>query len=1228
MAVMDNHQDVVQFNCNGIRGNRIHIQQIIIKYTPKFILLQELRINKTDKISFKGYVFISKFIDDVSRSKPSVGILIKEGIIFSIINTPDDICVIGIDTFNFCPISLYSFYDNHRIGKLSENNLMDIVKAGKYKSLIMGDFNVKNALWDKNVNSTWNDKRTSELLNFIANSDFVVLNDGTPTRISPVFNTNNSALDLTLIHKDLSVDFIWKVANSTFGSDHIPTLLTSVGLNLNPHEHTIWDLKSTDWNAFNDFCRLELIQDEVNIDVMDKIIHDQIYNGLINSSHAFFSPNNKKRVPPWWDSELKELKVQKNKYLNDYIRDQSKENLIRLKKFTALYKRALKSKKDLSWVNFIDGMNDEEMDAGMLWKRIKAVNGKNYDKKIINMFGDNGQVIDDPVILVNMLADHYREVSDFNSLSASEMTRFNSLKDKIVLPQNRLVNKFPLLDDDFSMEEMLYVLSNSKSNSAPGPDGFKYMIYKHLNSRNLNFLLLFFNRIWSLGVRPAGWNKSNVIPVPKNPVVENPSQTRPINLINDIVKLMDKMVNVRLMYTLERENFIDGNQFGFRKNRRTIDSLMKLNNYVIKSLESNHVQLISFDIKKAFDKIWPSAILQKFQEFEIGGRMFEFIESFLQSRRSTVINGDFVSTEFFTNIGVPQGSPLSSTLFLIAFQNIIDELASIDVPVEFAAYADDLFIYCNDSSNMVNTKNLQKCINKISKVGLKVGLEFSKEKTKSLHICTKQNCNQISNKLYGTPIPKVDTLKLLGLTIQRKFKFGKHISILQSRLMKDLQVLKVISSTKYGLNQHLLRRIIIALSVSKVRYCIEIYGHCAAYLIKKIDVILDKMKRLMLGSFVTTPLVTLAIQSGIPKVADIASRCNVLCSIKMERSTYSQNSNSNNHIRLVNEILVSSGLFKVEVVKNLTLVSPQKSISLQVFPNIFKKKKADIDRNEVNSVLEEFVKVQGIVVSLFTDGSKMVNGTGYAVTSENQDFEVKKMHPDSSVFSAEAYAVLRAVQILQSLDPFNSVKFAIFTDSMSTISELKSTKRVKNEVVSVIKKLLTPNIVIAWVPSHFGIAGNEFADKKAREISESHAVSSNFLSTSDAVSTIKNHHNMLIQRQWDLQVDNKLFNVNPSANYVSFNNGIPRKFEWIFNRLRSGHTNMTHCFKITKTDEPSCKYCNSLLSIAHIFECMDPTAINNRNLSGLLNWRKDLFDDSKSQDIIDFLKRENYFLLI
>lgn len=140
------------------------------------------------------------------------------------------------------------------------------------------------------------------------------------------------------------------------------------------------------------------------------------------------------------------------------------------------------------------------------------------------------------------------------------------------------------MDADITREELEAAIKNTK-NTAPGPDDFKYEIFKKLNSCNLTFLLKFYNIIWRSNSRPLSWNTSKVIPVPKTSDVVTPKDTRPINLINTKTKLFDKIVNNRLIYILENNKLLDAQQYGFRKNRQTLSSMLILNTDIIKAFE-------------------------------------------------------------------------------------------------------------------------------------------------------------------------------------------------------------------------------------------------------------------------------------------------------------------------------------------------------------------------------------------------------------------------------------------------------------------------------------------------------------------------------------------------------------------------------------------------------------------------------------------------------------------
>ena len=99
----------------------------------------------------------------------------------------------------------------------------------------------------------------------------------------------------------------------------------------------------------------------------------------------------------------------------------------------------------------------------------------------------------------------------------------------------------------FSLEELVASLSTT-NNTAPGPDQISYDILRHLPRESLTVLLTIFNGIWTTQTFPESWRLATVIPIPKpGKDHTNASNYRPISLTSCICKLMEKMVNRRLV---------------------------------------------------------------------------------------------------------------------------------------------------------------------------------------------------------------------------------------------------------------------------------------------------------------------------------------------------------------------------------------------------------------------------------------------------------------------------------------------------------------------------------------------------------------------------------------------------------------------------------------------------------------------------------------------------------
>jgi len=167
---------------------------------------------------------------------------------------------------------------------------------------VLGDFNSWHPYWG----SPKSNKRGRTLANYIDRSNYILLNDKSPTHFS-TYNTYRH-IDLSFASASIAPEISWEVLDDLHGSDHFPILISILRNQTVPTfiAKPSFKLKDADWNLFKEKITSFSSESFHSLNVNQEAA--TIKKILIRSAHISIPQNStftQPRTVPWWNSNKK-----------------------------------------------------------------------------------------------------------------------------------------------------------------------------------------------------------------------------------------------------------------------------------------------------------------------------------------------------------------------------------------------------------------------------------------------------------------------------------------------------------------------------------------------------------------------------------------------------------------------------------------------------------------------------------------------------------------------------------------------------------------------------------------------------------------------------------------------------------------------------------------------------------------------------------------------------------
>lgn len=475
-------------------------------------------------------------------------------------------------------------------------------------------------------------------------------------------------------------------------------------------------------------------------------------------------------------------------------------------------------------------------DSKLLWNVIKEMGSSRDETAHDQIKSQNGTVISDS-----------REIADSFNYYFSQVGK--KLAEKIKRPSIAIKSTQKNINSLFisptNLEEVKLVVNNLKSRKAPGFDNLTAEVLKEISHEISPCLVFLINRIIETGEYPIIFKKVLIKPLYKAGDKLNVTNYRPIALITNFSKIMEKILKIRLSSYLEKYNLISCRQFGFQKGKSTQDAISFLTSQICQTIDKSKRALCVFlDLAKAFDTVSHNELLNILEDFGFRGTSLTLFKSYLSGRTQTVQVNNVNSEIQAIQCGVPQGTVLGPILFTMYVNSVLN----FPSKGQIISFADDTAILYQSNSWNELKEIAEKDLAAVKNVLDAKLLTINFKKTKFIPFSPyKNNLPEfdkliINNNDQNFEVSKTDSIKYLGIILDSHLRWDKHINYVTQTLRSLLYKIKYLKNI---LDLPALKTVYYALIESRLAYGIIGWGSALGTHLNKLEIIQKRIIKII-----------------------------------------------------------------------------------------------------------------------------------------------------------------------------------------------------------------------------------------------------------------------------------------------------------------------------------------------------------------------------------------------